>query len=75
MEARQFYEETILNRTNAEGETLFDTVHRIYPEYNTHQAPQATDYMIHMLAAEFGEQPYWSEIEDELYEMIIAGLT
>jgi hypothetical protein len=51
-------------------------VYRIFPDFNGDEAEDAADWLIDRIQMDFEEyEDTWDEIQEELYEMIYAGLT
>ena len=75
IEAERFYQEAVVSSG------LFEEAYELFPRYNSTQAADAADWMMQQLES-FLFNPCRSDVEfgfdtfrDDVYEMIIAGLT
>jgi hypothetical protein len=67
----EFYQEVVV------PSGLFEQAYELFPNYNNRQSLQASDWIITQIEDAVFEQgdPKWEAMRDEVYDMIVAGLT
>jgi hypothetical protein len=67
----EFYDEIVV------PSGLFEKAGELFPYYNSTQCVEATEYIIDHIEQNFGlaNNPIWLDRRDDIYEMIVAGLT
>jgi hypothetical protein len=67
----EFYQEVVV------PSGLFEQARELFPRYNNRQSLQASDWIMTSLedGRDLANDPNWAEIRDEVYDMVVAGLT
>lgn len=67
----EFYQEVVV------PSGLFEQAYELFPGYNNRQSLQASDWIITQIEDSIFEpgDPNWEAMRDEVYDMVVAGLT
>jgi hypothetical protein len=71
MTPEQFYQEVLLSLG------LFEEAYELFPYYNSKQSLDASDWIMTQVEDNLFEEgdPLWATLRDEVYDMVVAGLT
>jgi len=67
----EFYQEVVV------PSGLFEQAYELFPDYNRGQSLDASDWIITQIEDAVFEpgDPHWENMRDEIYDMVVAGLT
>jgi len=71
MTAEEFYQEIVLESG------LFEEAYELFPLYNSRQSIDASEYIMNHIeqGLDMENDPRWPDWRDEVYDMVVAGLT
>jgi NTP pyrophosphatase (non-canonical NTP hydrolase) len=69
--ADEFYQEIVLESG------LFEEAYELFPFYNSRQSMDASAYIMDQIeqGLDLENGPRWPDLRDEVYDMVVAGLT
>lgn len=69
--ADEFYQEIVLESG------LFEEAYELFPFYNSRQSIDASQYIMDQIeqGLDLENDPRWPDLRDEVYDMVVAGLT